>query len=346
MHLFVDESGSFIIPAPGRHAMCCVAALAVPDHALGRLHDLHESLLHEWQPPEGEIKGRDLDERKFRRIFNALHRLDSIAVIVAVDMGLQEEDRVTQHKLSQAEHLRESVAGGEHLPSMRKSVNELADQMEAQPNQLYVQSYVQLEAIDRMIRSCTIHYAQTAPASLGAFAWRVDAKDRATQECERLWSTLEKPFLQTMSMKRRHLYVVDPRFDYSAMDRFHNPPTDAPPAHLAAASSHRAGEPYLSSDLRGLVDDLKFVDSRSSPGVQFADTVASAFCRACNARLQSRGWDRLGRLLIRLPDDRTAVDYLSLSRTPLPIRLAEQPYGSVVLRLERDAGNWEVRRRA
>jgi hypothetical protein len=72
VYTFIDESGNFAPPVRNLPHMCCVATLSVPDSRLPELLALHARLLADWNPPGGELKGRELTERNFRRIFTAL----------------------------------------------------------------------------------------------------------------------------------------------------------------------------------------------------------------------------------------------------------------------------------
>lgn len=343
MHIFIDESGGFVVPATqSAPNMCVVAALAVSEQAHAELVKLHAQLVAHWKPPGAEIKARDLNEWRFRRAFRELQAIDVVPAIVAIDMSLQTEDSIARHKVAQAEKLRESVSGPEFYESFRKSVHELADRVQGLSNQLYVQSFVQTEAINRVFRVATLHYAQTDPAALGAFAWRIDAKDRTKQECERLWEDLLKPSLQTMSLGQPHIICEGEGFDYSAMAAFENPVRDAAPPHLAVARGD-AGGPFHSSDLRKILEDMQFADSRSSIGIQFADVLAGAFRRACNGRLREPGWKPLGPLLIKHVEDRLAVSYITVTK------ITQSPddfrYARVVREMERSARYFHVHER-
>lgn len=342
MHVFVDESGNFTPPPDPRPHVCCVATLAVPDSVLPTLVVLQKQLLADWKLPERELKGRDLNERKFERVFTALGNRDVVPSLVAIDMGLHSDAQIAEHKGRQAAKLRDSVAGPEYLQSFRDEVHELASRLERLSNQLYVQAIAQTEAIARTMRIATLRFAQSEPTALSSFVWRVDAKGKTIQECERLWTDLAKPMLQTIFLERPFLTVEGEGFDYSAMTPFENPVRNAPPEHLVAARPEGFAGPFHSHDLRKLIADLAFQDSRSCEGIQFADLVASAFCRACNGHLEERGWRRLGRLLVRHPGERWAVQYRSLTPLAEPARPPSLPYGDILKQIEAGARDFLV----
>jgi hypothetical protein len=251
-------------------------------------------------------------------------------------MAMERAEVIADHKLRQAQRLRDNVAGPEYFQSMRDDVHELAARIERVPDQLYVQSTIQTLAISRALRMGPLHFAQTDPPTLGSFVWHVDRKDRDIVESEKLWRDLEKPFIQTISLEKPALYVEGGHFDYSAMEKFQNPTLAGPPAHLAAARESGMKGPFESSNLRPLVDNLSFEDSKDSPGIQFADVLANAFCRACNGRLDERGWKDLRHLMIRDAQQKAVIEYVTLGpegRRPVDTRA----YGDVALRIERNA---------
>jgi hypothetical protein len=74
------------------------------------------------------------------------------------------------------------------------------------------------EVVSRIMRLATLYYAQRIPSTLGRFVWRVDAKDKAPTNHERLWAEIVKPLLQTMSLQSPQLTLIGA--DYSACERF------------------------------------------------------------------------------------------------------------------------------
>ena len=343
MRIFVDESGSFAVPRTSGPRMCCVAGLAASDPALERLSDLHARLLRDWKPAGGELKGRNFSERNFERVLGELQRMDVLAVVVAIDMGIQNSADIAQHRADQANLLRVSVAGDEFEGTYRDAVHAFARRTEALSNQLYVQAGLQTDLLARTIRVATMLFAQTSPSSLGTFEWRIDAKGRTIQRCERLWKDLILPSLQTVFLREPHVYVEGVGFDYSAMEHFHNPTMKEPPKHLRGALRGDR-ETFESSDLRKFVGDIEFVDSKRETCVQFADVIASAFCRACNDEVGKRAWSCLAPLFVRYPLDvpAKAVEYRTMTRR-VATPVTKQPYGAVVRALERGARDFEVR---
>ena len=339
MRVFIDESGSFVHPASGL-SVSCVSALAVAESALERVEREYARMLEDWGV-HGELKGRSLTERRADRLITMLGNNNVVLAIVATDMGLQNEGSITAHKNGQTERLRAGVAGAQYSQEIRDYVNGLADRTEALPNQLYVESVLLTIAVERTLQRATLQFAQTDPKALGAFAWRVDAKDKQLTEYERLWTDLVMPAVQTGSLKNPLFSVLGGPFDYSAMAPFENPSTPEAPEHLRAGRPPGRDGPFESIDLKKVLADLSFGDSAADPGLQLADVLANVFRRACHTRMRDRGWRRLGQLMVR--DHRPghlAVDCVLLGRKKIPLR--KLPYWEVLYSIEEEARPWMV----
>jgi hypothetical protein len=336
MHIFLDESGPFTVPQHAGRSVCCVAALAVPDSCLEPLRTLHGNLLIDWNPPDGELKGRTFNKRQFGRVIVALSNLDVVLTIVAIDMGLHSEAAISQHKMAQAERIRSSVAGPEFYPTLRAEVTALSERLARLANPPYVQSAVLARAVAHTLQTVTLHYAQTEPPTLGDFAWRIDAKDKERTEYERLWVEVIKPILQALFMKEPLMTVTE--FDYSAMRPFEIEVLPEAPAHLRPGlPEEQRRVPFHSFDARKFVRNLEFPDSRDEPGVQIVDILANAFSRACNGRLKESGWGRLGELMIRDFRDGYALQSLAMIQGVPPRSLRTMPYWPVHERIEERA---------
>jgi hypothetical protein len=341
MRIYIDESGVFVKPDQGGIAMQCVAALTVSESDNARLLDLHGQLVRDWKPDSGEIKGSRLSERQFNRLLTELSNLDVIATVVGIDMAVENDEAVTAHKLEQAKRFRKGVEGPEFLQSLKDDIDHHAAQLEQLPNQLYIQSAIQSELIYNVFQTTTLHYAQTNPSTLGSFQWVIDAKGLEITEYEELWTSIVKPITQSMSLRDQFMTIRE--FDYSAMQPFNNLVLAEPPDYLKPGMSpeRRKGE-FHSVDIKKVLRDTQFKDSKTEPGLQFADCVANAFTRACNGRLQARGWRRLGQLMIR--DFRTgrAVKIRTLNTAGEDRVPITQLYRSIIDTIDQGARDWDV----
>jgi hypothetical protein len=72
MLIFIDESGSFVIPAPGDRSLCCVGALVVPERNYCSLEKAYTRLKNAWTGKDEEIKGRTLSEAHVAAVIDCL----------------------------------------------------------------------------------------------------------------------------------------------------------------------------------------------------------------------------------------------------------------------------------
>ena len=341
MHIFIDESGSFVPSSDGRSSMCCVATLAVSESRLEAVEALHARLIENWNPPGGEIKGARLTERQCDRLIVALGSMGVLLGIVAIDMSLHSAAGIGRHRDGQAERIRASVEGPEYFQSLRDETNVWADRVGALPAQLYVESTLLSLALAHTVQMASLHFAQADPPALGAFKWRIDAKDRNLTEYERLWLDIIKPIMQSISMSEPVVTVNE--FDYSAMRVFQNPVRDSAPEHLSRGiPPERRSGPFHSFDARKLVADVAFEDSRSAAGLQLVDVLANVFRRACNGRLRERGWRNLGRLMVKNFRTRRAIQCVMLTDAGQARPLTRMAYWPVLHHIDRQAPSWEL----
>jgi hypothetical protein len=211
-------------------------------------------------------------------------------------------------------------------------------------NPQYAQSVLLTQAVWETLQAAKTRLAQTDPASLGSFSWRIDAKDRKLTEYERTWSELVLPMVQTLSLERGWISVAADGFDYSAMAPFNNPTLPEAPAHLAGALPQGRTGPWHTSDVRKIMADLRFEDSRTNTGLRLADILVNAFRRALSGRLRERGWRRLGQLLVVDFRGGTTAKYVSLTpRSESPPAL-DGPAARIAVLLHGQARPWEVKR--
>ena len=285
MHIFIDESGSFAVPSTVADSVCCMAALVIPESCLDRLVAQYGGILQRWGSGGREIKGHSLTERRVARVLSWLTNFDVVLIVVAIDMGLHNDSGVTAHKRGQAQKVRSSVASPEFFETMRIEVEDMARRIDELPNPLYVQIAMLTELFGQTLQTATLHYAQTEPAALGRFAWRIDAKDRVLTEYESLWSDIVKPLLQSRSMEINLITARD--LDYSAFEPFENATLQDLPTHLREPGD--APREFNSINLRRIVEDVAFCNSEFDRGVQLADVLAATFTRACRAHCVTVG---------------------------------------------------------
>jgi hypothetical protein len=318
MYIFIDESGTFVRPATGRN-LSCVGALVVPD---GRLHILirkFRQLVARWGLPEGEVKGRTLDEPKVAAVIALLVNAGCYFFVGATEMSVNEPAAVREFQETQARLLTEELTP-DHSTEVREQAFGLRALHEQMAPQLFLQSVVLTDVVKRVIDLASLRFALVGPArEAGAFHWVIDAKSAESRTSyERAWQLLAGPFLQYQSLIAPGIRALEG--DYSYFDRSFSRTTNSLPAHLPPPNTRHPGRPGATFNLsKVLYQSMQFADSASTPGLQLADIVTNAFRRALMGRLRPAGFYRLGELMLR--DDRPTVSFLrfgSSQETQIP----------------------------
>lgn len=295
MHIYIDESGSFITPAIPKPKVSCVAALIVPSSKNDQLLRDFVQIRSSWGIEIDEVKGSALDEPKIAEVISLLKDYDVIVDICGIDVGSHTEPQVTTYKNLQADKLIESLTP-QHQPTVVEDVNRHRDYLLKMSNQLFIQALCIILLIYRVIETVTLYYSQRSPKELGEFNWIVDAKDLKITKSEQWWSLMMLPFIETMSIKKP-MMVLD-EGDYSYFERFRKTLDSVPEHHKDAFDGEETS--FEADDLKMIMQEsFKFEDSRSDAGLQLIDVVASAFTRAMNGNLKIEGWENLGTLIVR-----------------------------------------------
>ena len=218
-------------------------------------------------------------------------------------MAWHTESDLTEFKQHQARKVVESLTP-EHQPTLVAEMKELSQILAGTPNQLFVQAYLTIELIGRVVQIATLYYSQRIPEELGAFDWVVDRKDRELTAMERLWTTLIVPIGQTRALGERFNTIEEG--NYARFDRFRlmiegtDQDKDVQWLEENSVFPKRPGEPRKIFDMRKVLQEsFRFGDSENELGLQLADIAASACRRAFNGNLQQSGWEKLGRLLVK-----------------------------------------------
>ncbi len=343
MHIFIDESGPFAFPSDGSPSICCVAALAVGEKDLQVVLTGFERIVSGWRLGKVEPKGSQLSERQVDKVVTHLTNFNVMLTVVVIDMGRHTKADIEAHRRGQAEKIRASTDRPEFKESAREDARALASRVEAISVPLYTQSALLTQAVWNTLQAGEIRFVQTEPKSLGNFSWRLDAKESKPTDYERTWTDIVMPMVQTISLREGLISLKG--FDYSAMAPFQNPTLPKAPDHLQRGMPAGRAGPFHSSDIRKIMADLRFEDSRASSGLRLADIVANAFRRALSGRLGDRGWRRLGRLLVRDFRGGTTAKYVTLMpESKSVLSISGMPYARVAADLDRQARPWEVKR--
>lgn len=293
MHIFIDESGNFVIPDVACSKVSSVTSLTIPDSVLEPVCKSFLTLRRQWGF-EDEVKGSQLKEKQISDVITLLRNYDVLVEIVCLDMGHHTNTGIDQYKQKQADALIENLTD-QHHKNLVTQVNEYRKRMLGLSNQLFVQAMVTLQLIMRILNHSTVYYSQRKPEELGNFCWLIDAKNKNVDKTdfEELWSTLLKPFLQD-----NYSMNVLEEGDYSYFARYEIAKEDMTEHQKKLMSARSKG----GVDIKKLISEqLFFKDSETEVGLQLVDIVSNAFNRAMNGNLKIKGWRHLGSLMVKEP---------------------------------------------
>ncbi len=302
MRIYIDEAGNFVTPANSKSLYSLVLALVVPTSVETVLFQEFLRLRDSWPNNTVEVKGSKLDESQAAQLIELVSRYDVFVKFFAADMATHGDAVVGPFKARQADAITAHLTP-EHHPPIVEQLQNLAEAIRRTPNQLFLQAFLVVELVLKVIEESTLYYVQRLPEELGSIAWTIDQKNRTITEMESTWSTLILPMSE--GHFAQHPLATLQGADYSHFDaRYGIDPTDEDmKRHLEwTRKAYGIGDadrpPGLNAGLL-LSGQREFADSANSLGLQLADMLATILRRAFNDRLQLPGWKDFGRLLIR-----------------------------------------------
>lgn len=301
MHIFIDESGSFVY-TPEKAAWSSICALVIPERFL----DEAESALADFKIENGfalsdELKLGALDnEMSYFRLLIRLARTNCALYGVVTDAHLNTTEAVTAHKEATARGMLVNKDKMVHQEG-RESVQYAADQIRNMPAQLHIQLICQMKLMQLVVWQSVLYYGKHEPKTLSAFVWRVDRKalEKKT-EYEEAFEQLSPVYLQTMSLADPIITVTE--FDYSYMGAYVYAQGEAP--------SYLKESYGIELDLTGALnigkifrEDIQFVNSKDSFGIQLADLLSAGLRRCLRKGFKDnlRAAAFLGRLMVQRP---------------------------------------------
>ena len=330
MQIFIDESKNFVIPSEVKCAVSCVSCLVVPDEDYKAVSSAFDALKAEWGVIHTEVKGRDLDEGRIASVVSLLNKYDVIFETVAIDMGLETEDGMLNHKNTQADKLMENITSAHH-PNLVESIKEAQKQFRQMPNQLYAQTQLMIRLVANIIQRASLYYVQRKPGELGRFRWVVDAKDKTVTPYEEFWKKITLPALQTINL--RAPVVLLKGADYSSFMQFYGEMARAPDHLLKEAGDD---VPFVYMEINKIMKDLSFENSERENGLQLVDILCNAIQRAMNGNLQPPGWEFIGCLTVRTEHGKHVIDLTNMSvGSPSVVKGGTVPYTQVVRLVDR-----------
>ena len=295
MHIFIDESGNFIIPKEKSSKISSVTSLIVPDKHLDEVMHSFKCLKISWKC-DGEIKGSRLTEKQISDTIALLRSYDVLVEISWLNVGHHSTKGVDEYKQSQADKLLENVTE-KHQERLVKQLQDYRQRMLDLPNQLFIQAMLSIQHIKEVVNKSTWYYCQRIPEELGNFVWLVDAKNSSIEKTpfEELWSTLILPFLDA-----NFSFLALEGGDYSYFDKNYSMSVENISEWRRDRMSKKTTEVIDAKKI--LSEQFYFQDSKSHLGLQLVDIVSSAFSRAMNGTLKRKGWRHLGMLMVQAPN--------------------------------------------
>jgi hypothetical protein len=326
MLIFIDESGSFVVPSRGGRSVCCVAALVVPESNYLKIVREFEILKAEWGEEGSEVKGRDLGEREIAGLITLLNKFDVLLEVVVIDMGLHTCAGIAAHKARQVERIMDNITSSRRR-ELIDSLKLLQSRIAALPDQLYTQATLMTVLVQKLLQNMTLYYAQRQPQELGCFKWHIDAKDNGKlTEYEMLWRSTVMPYLEGNLAPLVRLRGAD----YSSFYKFTGT-SKQPPRHLRNKFTSRPFD-YIRIDK--LMKDMRFAQSQDEAGLQLVDILCNACRRALNGNLDPQGWERLGSLMVEAQKGHQEIEIVDLCNRAGMSAYRGLPYAEVIIAIQ------------
>jgi Protein of unknown function (DUF3800) len=280
VNIYIDESGSFV-SAPNPGAWNVVAAFVSPESGRAQVERALMQLKRKLgYPPTSEIKLNQIDESSLIEFIANLRISRSILFCTATDAGVNTDQAVCAHKSGQVGNIRDNIPRMRH-PGGRQGLTILSDEIERTSNQLYVQLVCQVHLLYEVINRSINFYAQRIPGTLSAFRWRVDQKNVSKTDFERAFEKIAPALLQSMSIREPMPFVKG--FNYRKMKRYEF--ANGIPDYLEKDHGVFIEDAF---DVQKLIrEDIEFVDSKKSVGIQVVDILASATRRSLRGNFES-----------------------------------------------------------
>lgn len=298
MNIYIDESGSFV-NSTAINSWNSVAGYVRPESDRRQVSSILRALKRSANAAAtSEIKLKQVKESEYLKFLGNLGKLRGVFFAVATDAGRNHIDDVIEHQKQQCKNV---VAHKDklHHQVARDALQRLSDTLGSIAPQLYLQLHCQVILIDRIFRNATLFYVQRQPKTLAHFRWRIDQKSETRTEYEKAFLTLVPPILQTMSIDNPVTTLEGA--DYSAFSRF-DYASENRPTYLRDDYGIELddSEPVTNIGLI-ITEDLDFVNSKESEGVQVADLLVSGLrrCLRKDFKDNARAAHLLGCLMIQ-----------------------------------------------
>ncbi len=315
MKIYIDESGTFLVPKNGKTKTSSVGALILLEGEEEFVFKEFEMIKSRWGDIKKEYKGSELTESQVNEVILMLKRFNAVLVASVIDMSLQDEEYLKYHQRQQASVFTESL-GKVKYESMKNDLRDIEREILSLPSQLYVHSTCLTEVVDDVLRMGTLYFVQRKPEALGKFSWVIDAKNIKENKAERLWRKVITSYIQTRSVQDPYKSIIGADYSYMENFKYEGRPTISPKEiPKGAVEGH---------DLKKIMKELRFKNSEECLGLQLIDILVTTIRRACDGNLQEEGWSDIGALTLQ-PRKGTLNSFVLTSLTPIK-DVKEKPY--------------------
>lgn len=290
MHIFIDESGTFVCDTEKNHSISAVGALVIPTSSMEGFEKLYGRLRLQLPLEKGEVKGKQLSENQVCEVADMLRKVGAIFEVVTIDMGLHTEEGLQLHKAEQADRITAHLTP-DHHQNVVKQLWELRRQLDAMPLQLYVQSVAMGELAYNTLNNADLYHAFHKASELGEYHWIIDAKELSkVTPWEEWWSTVILPMLESHTF--REPFISAEGADYRWQARFRTKPSEY---KLQFAKNPKKGEFF---DLKlVMTEDFRF-SSNPEFGLEAVDILTNTVRRSMSGNFERHGWMAVPQLMI------------------------------------------------
>jgi hypothetical protein len=317
---YIDEAGTFVSKGAAENSWCTVACYSIPEFEKRKLADILRGLkLREGFSRNDEVKLKNVSEQGYLEFLSQLVELNGSLFCVATDSHYNSIEEINYHKEKHVESILRGQ-GEMKFEGGKQAMKILHSQLSGLPEQLYVQFHCQAVLLDSFIRRGIAFYIQRYPNSLKKFRWQYDAK-------ELLKVTNFEDSFQKFVPALLQAYSIDnpsPALDwcdYSPMQKY----IGTVPDYVVHKVPELEGQEAF--NLQKIIrDDIDFVDSKSSSGIQVADLLASGLRRLLRLEFDNNEEmaGMLGKLLLQEEGNKPPVALVAFDgESPVSGQLAE-----------------------
>lgn len=307
---YIDEAGTFVSKGASKNSWCTVACYSHPEFEKRKLAELLKRLkLQEGFNYDSEVKLKNISENSYIRFLEDLSQLNGALFCVATDSNFNSIDKINSHKYS----ITKSILRGQNemkYDGGREGMKILYKQLNRLPEQLYVQFHCQSVLLSSFMDRGIAFYVQRYPNSLRNFRWQYDAKDLLKiTNFEDFFQKFVPALLQAYSIKNPSI-LLD-WCDYSPMKNY----ICDIPDYLAESVPELKGQRGF--DVQKIIrEDIQFINSKKSSGIQIADLLASGLRRLLrlefsNNLLVARSF---GKLLLQEEGNDSPISLIAFDR--------------------------------